>query len=138
MSEENIQPTPETAAESSNNPGQLPRLGFTANVSETVKHVSKSVNAQGSNIRASDKLSAFLVPATSAGLMAAVLCAGWARMAISIICLASLLYYILGRIGIMRSLNERQATLVWQLLLGCFLMGIVFTFVYLEIVNRVR
>jgi Na+-transporting NADH:ubiquinone oxidoreductase subunit NqrB len=138
MSEENIQPAPETAAESSENPGKLPRLGFTANVSETVKHVSKSVNAQGSNIRASDKLSAFLVPATSAGLMAAVLCAGWARMAISIICLASLLYYILGRIGIMRSLNERQATLVWQLLLGCFLMGIVFTFVYLEIVNRVR
>ena len=143
MTEEN--PSSISAAEASNlnaansnAPGQLPRLGFAANVSETVKHVGKSVNAQGGNIRASDKLSAFLVPATSAGLMAAVLCVGWARMAISIICLAALLYYILGRIGIMRSLNERQATLVWHLLLGTFLLGIVFTFVYLEIVNRVR
>ena len=116
----------------------MPRLGFGENVTEAIKHVKKSVDSQGSSLRASDKISAWLVPVTSVGLMAAVLCAGWARMAISILCLASLLYYILGRIGIMRTLSERQATLVWHILLGTFLLGIVFTFVYLEIVNRVR
>jgi hypothetical protein len=134
------------AAESSNaqvsasgeDPIKVPRLGFGENVTEAIKHVKKSVDSQGANVRASDKLSAWLVPATSVALMAAVLCAGWARMAISILCLASLLYYILGRIGIMRTLSERQATLVWHILLGTFLLGIVFTFVYLEIVNRVR
>ena len=119
-------------------PIKVERLGFGANVTEAAKHIKKSVDSQGGKLRASDKFSAWLVPCTSVGLMAAVLCAGWARMAISIICLASLLYYILGRIGIMRTLSERQATLVWHILLGTFLLGIVFSFVYLEIVNRVR
>jgi Na+-transporting NADH:ubiquinone oxidoreductase subunit NqrB len=141
MSEENNTQNA-TAAEvsgSDNVPtGQVPRLGFAANVSEAAKHIHTSVNSQGTSVRASDKLSAFLVPATSAGLMAAVLCAGWARMAISVICMAALLYYILGRIGIMRTLNARQATLIWHIILGTFLLGIVFTFVYLEIVNRVK
>jgi len=119
-------------------PIKVPRLGFGENVTEAIKHVKKSVDSQGSNVRASDKLSAWLVPATSVALMAAVLNQGWPRMAISIICLASLLYYILGRIGIMRTFNERQATLIWHILLGTFLLGIVFTFVYLEIVSRLR
>lgn len=152
MSEENSQTTDIPASEpagdstiaplspsvSDSLPTKLPRLGFAQNVSEAFKHVKKSVDSQGSNVRASDKLSAWLVPTTSVALMAAVLCVGWVRMAISIICLAALLYYILGRIGIMRTLSERQATLVWHLLLGTFLLGIIFTFVYLEIVNRVR
>jgi len=119
-------------------PRKVERLGFGANVTEAAKHIKKSVDSQGGKLRASDKFSAWLVPCTSVGLMAAVLCAGWARMAISIICLASLLYYILGRIGIVRTLSERQATLIWHILLGTFLLGIVFSFVYLEIVNRVR
>jgi len=119
-------------------PIKVERLGFGANVTEAAKHIKKSVDSEGGRLRASDKLSAWLVPCTSAGLMAAVLCAGWARMAISIICLASLLYFILGRIGIVRTMSERQATLVWHILLGTFLLGIVFSFVYLEIVNRVR
>jgi len=133
--------SPEASAapsDSKEEPLKVPRLGFGENVTEAIKHVKKSVDSQGSSVRASDKLSSWLVPVTSVGLMAAVLCAGWARMAISILCLASLLYYILGRIGIMRTLSERQATLVWHILLGTFLLGIVFTFVYLEIVNRVR
>jgi len=119
-------------------PVKVERLGFAQNVSEAFKHVKTSVDSQSPNMRASDKLSAWLVPVTAIGLMTAVLCAGWARMAISIVCMASLLYYILGRIGIMRSLNQRQAALVWHIILGTFLLGIVFTFVYLEIVNRVR
>jgi hypothetical protein len=119
-------------------PIKVPRLGFSENITESIKHVKKSVDSQGSHMRASDKISAFLVPATGFGLMLAVLCAGWARMFISIMCMASLLYYILGRIGIMRTLNARQATLVWHILLGTFLLGIVFTFVYLEIINRIR
>lgn len=119
-------------------PAMVPRLGFADNVSEALKHTKKSIDAQGSAGRPSDKLSAWLVPITSVALAAAVFCAGWARMGISIICLAALLYFILSRIGIMRTLSERQASLVWHLLLGTFQMGIMFTVVYLEILDHLR
>jgi len=125
-------------AESIEQPVKVQRLGFLENISESAKHVSKSVDSQGKTLRQSDHLTALLVPATSFALLAAVLAGGWARLIVSIIAMAALLFYVLSRIGIMRTLNERQAALIWHIFLGLFLMGITFSFVFLEIVNRIR
>lgn len=135
MAEDNSEPKVESTPDA---PGKVERLGFFANVNESFKHVSKSVDSQGSSLRQSDHLTALLVPATSFALLAAVLSGGWARLVVSIIAMAALLFYVLSRIGIMRTLNERQATLIWHIFLGLFLMGITFSFVFLEIVNRIR
>lgn len=135
MAEDNSEPKVESISDA---PAKVERLGFFANVNESFKHVSKSVDSQGSSLRQSDHLTALLVPATSFALLAAVLSGGWARLVVSIIAMAALLFYVLSRIGIMRTLNERQATLIWHIFLGLFLMGITFSFVFLEIVNRIR
>jgi len=114
------------------------RLGFVDNLAATARHVSSSVNSHGGQIRKEDYWSILLVPMTSIGLLVAVLSAGWARMAVSTLALAALLYYILARIGVMRGLTERQAVLVWHIIMATFLMGITFAFVYLEAVNHFR
>ncbi len=124
--------------EKTEQPIKVQRLGFFENISESAKHVRNSVNSQGKTLRQSDHLSAMMVPATSFALMAAVLAGGWARLVVSVIALAALLFYVLSRIGIMRTLSERQAALIWHIFLGLFLMGITFSFVFLEISNRIR
>ena len=126
----------ESQEQKTTNPS-VPRLGFTDNVTEALKHVQKSVNSQGSKVRTSDYVSIWLMPVTCMSLMAATLCGGWARLIVSILALASILYYVLARIGIMRTLNERQAALIWHILLATFLMGITFAYVFLEIINRI-
>jgi hypothetical protein len=117
---------------------KVERLGFFENISESVKHVGKSIETQGRTIREEDKISSLLVPATCIGLTIAVSIGGWARLIVSTLALAALLYYVLSRIGIMRSLNERQAALIWHIVLSVFLLGLTFSFVFLEVLNRIR
>ena len=113
----------------------LPRLSFVDNVKEAFRHVRRSVNSQGGKVRTADHLSIWLVPVTCVALMAASFTASWARLIISLLALCSVLFYVLARIGIMRTLNERQAALIWHILMATFLMGITFAFVFLEILN---
>ncbi|MBI5174186.1 MAG: hypothetical protein SFV17_24100 [Candidatus Obscuribacter sp.] len=129
MSDEN------TADMSNQAPAPVPRLGFVDNVKEAFRHISRSVKAQRGRIRSADYLSIFLVPVTCIALMAASFCASWSRLIVSLIALCSVLFYVLARIGIMRTLNERQAALIWHILMSTFLMGITFAFVFLEILN---
>ena len=117
---------------------KVERLGFFENISESVKHVGKSIETQGRTIREEDKISSLLVPATCIGLTIAVSIGGWARLIVSTLALAALLYYVLSRIGIMRYLNERQAALIWHIVLSVFLLGLTFSFVFLEVLNRIR
>lgn len=116
----------------------LPRLGFADNVKEAAKHVGQSVKSQSGKTRQSDILSAMLMPVTCIALVAASVCANWARLVVALLALCSVLFYVLSRIGIMRTLNERQAVLVWHILSATFLMGITFAFVFLEILNSLR
>ncbi|MBK9205708.1 MAG: hypothetical protein IPL73_25470 [Candidatus Obscuribacter sp.] len=57
---------------------------------------------------------------------------------VALIALCSVMFYVLSRVGIMRTLNERQAVLIWHILSATFLMGITFAFVFLEILNTIR
>ena len=126
------------ADETADSQGKVQRLGFFENISESVKHVGKSVETQGKTFREEDKISSLLVPVTCIGLTIAVTIGGWARLIVSTLALAALLYYVLSRIGIMRSLSERQAALIWHIVLSVFLLGITFSFVFLEVLNRIR
>ncbi|CAN5320235.1 hypothetical protein BH11CYA1_BH11CYA1_50180 [soil metagenome] len=117
---------------------KVERLGFFENLNETARHLGKSIETQGRSIREEDKLSSLLVPATCIGLTIAVTVGGWARLVVSTLALAALLYYVLSRIGIVRSLTERQAALIWHIVLSVFLLGITFSFVFLEVLNRIR
>lgn len=116
----------------------LPRLGLVDNVKEAALHVGKSVKNQGSKTRQSDILSSLLMPVTCVALMAASICMSWARLVVALIALCSVMFYVLSRVGIMRTLNERQAVLIWHILSATFLMGITFAFVFLEILNTIR
>ncbi|MFA7335404.1 MAG: hypothetical protein WC028_01365 [Candidatus Obscuribacterales bacterium] len=117
---------------------KVERLGFFENIKESAKHVGKSVETQGKSVRVEDKISSLLVPVTCIGLTIAVTIGGWARLIVSTLALAALLYYVLSRIGIMRTLSERQAALIWHIVLSVFLLGITFSFVFLEVLNRIR
>ena len=119
-------------------PTKIERLGFFENLNATVRHVGKSIESEGRSIREEDRLSSLLVPATCIGLTLAVTIGGWARLVVSTLALAALLYYVLSRIGIVRSLSERQAALIWHIVLSVFLLGITFSFVFLEVLNRIR
>lgn len=125
----------ENSSEAVQTPKSVPRLGFIDNVLEALKHVRQSVKNQGGRVRSSDYLSILLVPVTCVALLAASLCASWARLLVSLLALCSVLFYVLARIGIMRTLTERQAALIWHILMATFLMGITFAFVFLEILN---
>lgn len=114
------------------------RIGFWANITQTIKHVAEASNSDAGKVRKEDYFTIILVPITSILLLVAVLSVGWARLLVSLLSLGTIFYYVLARIGIMRTLSERQAVLVWHILMATFLMGITFSFVYLEVANHFR
>jgi hypothetical protein len=113
------------------------RLPFWPNVSASFKHIRESVRTEGSNIRKSDPFTVWLVPAVVIMLAGATLLGTWARLAFGLAAFASVMFYILGRIGIVRGMNHRQTNMVWHLLLVSFIGGLLFAFFYLEILKLI-
>jgi hypothetical protein len=113
----------------------IPRLSFWPNVQASIKHIRESVKAEGSNIRKSDPITVWMVPFFTVALIAATLISGHARLVVGVLAFLSALVYVMARIGIVRSMNHRQANMVWHLLMATFISGLLFAFTYLELLR---
>ena len=116
-------------------PEHLPRLGFIDNLKASYKKIRLAVNSEGKKIRKSDPITIWLVPGLAFALLAVSFSGGILRLIISILAYFSACLYIAARIGIVRSMNDRQINLVWHIILCSFIAGILFAFMILSIAN---
>ena len=116
-------------------PQQLPRLGFIDNLKASYQKIRISVKSEGEKIRKTDPITIWLVPGLAIALLCVSFTGGFLRLLIAICAYLSACFYIAARIGIVRSMNERQVNLVWHILMASFIAGILFAFVVLSIVN---
>lgn len=122
-------------ANQTDKPAQIPRLGFFANVGASFTKIRESVKAEGKNIRKTDPLTIWLVPALSLALVFVSLTGGVIRAIVAFLAFASACVYVAARIGIVRSMNTRQVNLIWHIILCVFISGILFAFLVLSITN---
>jgi len=112
------------------------RASYFGNVFESIKHIKASGATEGRKPRGSDYLSIILLP-----VVAVILCLTCFSVAAVepfkaiFVCLLNLviLYFIGARIGIIRSLNHRQAHLVWVLIMATFMLGCTFSLFMFEL-----
>ena len=123
------------AGEPAGKPSQIPRLGFFANLQASFKQIREAVHAEGKNIRKTDPLTIWLVPALAFALVCVSLSSGLIRVIVALLAFSSACLYIAARIGIVRSMNTRQVNLIWHILLCAFISGIIFAFLVLSISN---
>jgi len=118
-------------------PEQVERLAFWPNVQASFKYIRESVRSEGNKIRKSDPITVWMLPLLTVALVLTTAMSGWARMIVGLLAYGSALVYVLARIGIVRGMSFRQTNMVWHLLMASFTAGLLFAFVYLEILRMI-
>jgi hypothetical protein len=114
------------------------RLGYWRNITETVKHIRTSIAAEGKRIRASDYISIICLPVFSlllAVFATNIILTPW-RPLLVFVFFSVLLYFIGGRIGIMRSMSARETHLMFNILMATFMVGVTFSMLVFELIRN--
>ena len=113
------------------------RGGYWENLSASIAHIRESVAVEGRRLRGSDYLSIALLPIASISL--AVCSSNPAGLSVRpylvAFFVAVMLYFIGGRIGIVRPLTTRQTHLFFTLIFASFLLGCVFSLLVIELLR---
>lgn len=103
-----------------------PRRGGFRNIFEAVRHVNEASATESVKQRISDYVTIGLVVVCILSLVAAVALpvpAGLKLLPL-IFTIGAVIFYIINRLGIIVSLNARQALIVWQILIASFWLGV--------------
>ena len=115
----NAQPSPEDES-------FPPRRGGFRNVFSAIRHVNDASATESVKQRISDYVTIGLVVVCILSLVAAVALpvpAGLKLLPL-IFTIGAVIFYIINRLGIIVSLNSRQALIVWQILIAAFWLGV--------------
>jgi hypothetical protein len=113
------------------------RAGYFQAISETVQHVQNSIASEGKRLRTSDYISIIALPifAVLLAIFAANLMLTEYRPIFAVAFYVALLYFIGGRIGVLRVLTPRQTHLVFNILLATFMLGCTFALLVFEAIR---
>jgi hypothetical protein len=103
-----------------------PRRGGFGNVFTALRHVNDASSTESVKQRNSDYVTIVLVIVCILSLVAAVALpvpAGLKLLPL-IFTIGAVVFYIINRLGIIVSLNARQALIVWQILIAAFWLGV--------------
>jgi hypothetical protein len=111
--------------------GAFKRESVVGGVFTTVKHLQEAHATGFSTIRKTDRVSQIML-VVAIGLIAAAQVVPTQQLAVSLIAdfmlAAALCVFLALRFGVVRTLLPRQAILVWQLIVGAFLLGLFIAF----------
>ena len=112
-----------TAAEGHQAP---PKRGGMSNFFLAIKHINQASVADAVRQRFSDYVTIGLVVVCILSLVAAVVLPvpPQLRLLPLIFTVGAVIFYIINRLGIILSLTQRQALLVWQILIAAFWLGV--------------
>jgi hypothetical protein len=114
------------AASSEDDANFPPRRGGFRNVFSAIKHVNEASATESVKQRVSDYITIGLVIVCILSLVLAVslpVAAGLKLLPL-ILTIGAVVFYIINRLGIIVSLNPRQALIVWQILIAAFWLGV--------------
>ncbi|HEY9773746.1 MAG TPA: hypothetical protein V6C81_08040 [Planktothrix sp.] len=113
------------------------RMGYWQSVALTMKHIQASVSSEGQRVRSSD-----ILPIVSIAVLAVLIAifAGNAMLSsarpfLVLAFFLTLLYFVGGRIGVMRSLNSRQTHLIFNMLIAMFMLGCTASLLLFEVLR---
>jgi hypothetical protein len=103
-----------------------PRRGGFANVLTALRHVNEASTKASVKQRVSDYVTIGLVMVCILSLVAAVALPvpTGLKLLPLVLTIAAVVFYIINRLGIIVSLNARQALIVWQILIAAFWLGV--------------
>jgi hypothetical protein len=103
-----------------------PRRGGFRNVFSAIKHVNEASATESVKQRVSDYITIGLVVVCILSLVLAVALPVHAGLKLLplILTIGAVVFYIINRLGIIVSLNSRQALIVWQILIASFWLGV--------------
>jgi hypothetical protein len=103
-----------------------PRRGGFRNVFSALKHVNDASVAESVRQRISDYVTIGLVVVCILSLVAAVALpvAPALKLLPLLLTIGAVVFYMINRLGIMVSLNPRQALIVWQIVIAAFWLGV--------------
>lgn len=115
-----------TAAGETEDESFPPRRGGFRNVFSAIRHVNEASATESVKQRVSDYITIGLVVLCILSLVLAVALpvpAGLKLLPL-ILTIGAVIFYIINRLGIIVSLNSRQALIVWQILIAAFWLGV--------------
>lgn len=128
--EKNVNPGP-GGGDSLQRDGDSKRESLVGGVFSTVKHLQEAHATGFSTIRKTDRVSQIML-VVAIVLIAAAQVVPAQQLAVSLaadaMLAAALLVFLALRFGVVRTLLPRQAILVWQLIVGAFLLGLFVAF----------
>ncbi|HEY9790345.1 MAG TPA: hypothetical protein V6D22_08100 [Candidatus Obscuribacterales bacterium] len=104
-----------------------PRRGGFRNVFSALKYVNDASATESVKQRISDYVTIGLVVMCIFSLVAAVALPGVSfglKLLPLVFTIGAVVFYIINRLGIIVSLNSRQALIVWQILIAAFWLGV--------------
>ena len=103
-----------------------PRRGGFRNVFSAIKHVNEASATESVKQRISDYVTIGLVVVCILSLVAAVALPvpPGLKLLPLIFTIGAVVFYIINRLGIIVSLNSRQALIIWQILIAAFWLGV--------------
>jgi hypothetical protein len=103
-----------------------PRRGGFRNVFSAIKHVNEASAAESVKQRVSDYVTIIMVVICILSLVAAVALPvhPGLKLLLLVFTTGTVVFYIINRLGIIVSLNSRQALIVWQILIAAFWLGV--------------
>jgi hypothetical protein len=106
--------------------GAPPKRGGLSNFFLALKHINQASVADAVKQRFSDYVTIGLVVVCILSLVAAVVLPvpPGLRLLPLIFTVGAVIFYIINRLGIILSLSQRQALLVWQILIAAFWLGV--------------
>jgi hypothetical protein len=102
------------------------RGGYFRNVFTAIRHVNEASSAETVKQRVSDYVTIGLVVLCILCLVGAVALPAPAGLKVLplIFTIGAVVFYIINRLGIIVSLNPRQALIVWQIMIAAFWLGV--------------
>lgn len=127
-----VAPVPDQKKDSVETPGAddgdnfPPRRGGFRNVFSAIRHVNEASATESVKQRVSDYITIGLVVVCIFSLVLAVALpvAPGLKLLPLILTIGAVIFYIINRLGIIVSLNSRQALIVWQILIAAFWLGV--------------
>jgi uncharacterized membrane protein len=124
------------AAGADDDPKKL-RSGYFEGIAETMEHVRSAIASEGKRLRTSDVLSIVLLPifALLLAIFAANIMLTPYRPLFAVLFFFALLYFIGGRIGVLRALTPRQTHLLFNIILASFMLGCTMALLIFEVMR---
>lgn len=113
------------------------RMGYWRSVNLTMKHIASAVSSEGQRVRSTDigPIVAVAVFSVLIAVFASSVILTPFRPLLVLLFLLTLLYFIGGRIGIMRNFNARETHLVFNMMIAMFMLGCTASLLLFEIIR---